>query len=449
MRYLYTFGIICYTVGVYVASLWNDKARQLCDGWRHTFRRLAKSPVGNGKTAWFHASSLGEFEQGRPIIEAFRKEHPDYKICLTFFSPSGYEVRKDYAGADFVCYLPPDTRDNARRFLNMLHPTVVFFVKYDYWFNYLEQLHMREVPTYIFSTIFRPGQYFFRWYGGWFRKHLDRCFTHIFVQNKESQKLLKSHGIGHCSVAGDTRFDRVHAIAQECRSNEVVEAFLANHQGKKVILAGSSWEPDEENLHRYLIRNEELGMRNGELDIRNEDPASGPTIPGIRNCILILAPHVIGEVHLAHIEQLFGKDNCLRYSSINTLTHSNIQTSTPPPSVLIIDNMGMLSSLYRYADVAYIGGGFGQGIHNILEAVTFGKPVVFGPNYGKFQEARDIIRLGGGFSYSDYTHLPPIVDSLLNDPETYQKASLACSKYMDSNLGATRKILSIIHETDG
>ena len=420
MRYLYTFGIICYTVGVYVASLWDEKARKLRDGWRHTFQRVAKSPVGRGKTAWFHASSLGEFEQGRPIITAFREAHPDFKICLTFFSPSGYEVRKDFAEADFVCYLPADTRENARRFINMLHPTVVFFVKYDFWFNYLEQLRMRDVPTYIFSTIFRPNQYFFQWYGGWFLQHLDRCFTHIFVQNEESLQLLQSHGIGHCSVAGDTRFDRVHAIAQEDRRNETVEAFLALHAGKKVLLAGSSWEPDEENLHRY-----------------REHYGEGLT--------LIVAPHMIGESHLAHIEQLFGPENCIRYSQIPALTAA---ASPLPgtPSVLIIDNIGLLSTLYRYADVAYIGGGFGQGIHNTLEAITFGKPVVFGPNYGKFQEARDIIRLGGGFSYSEYTHLAPIVDDLLNNPKDYANASAACRKYMEANLGSTRKILSQINE---
>ena len=415
MRYIYTLGIICYTVGVYIASLWNEKARQLRDGWKNTFKRVASSPVGNGKTAWFHASSLGEFEQGRPIITAFRKEHPDYKICLTFFSPSGYEVRKDYAEADFVCYLPPDTRENARRFINMLHPTVVFFVKYDYWFNYLEQLRMREIPTYIFSTIFRPRQYFFQWYGGWFRKHLKGCFTHIFVQNEESLRLLKAHGIEHCSIAGDTRFDRVHTIAEEGRKNEVVEAFLRRHEGKKVVLAGSSWEPDEENLRRYRDHYGE-------------------------GLVYIVAPHMIGESHLAHIESLFGKENCVRYSQAAGCEGS--------PSVLIIDNIGLLSTLYRYADVAYIGGGFGQGIHNTLEAITFGKPVVFGPNYGKFQEARDILRLGGGFTYSNYEELPPIVDRLLNDPEAYAKASAVCLRYMEENLGSTGKILSEIHDDD-
>ena len=408
MRYFYTFGIICYTIGVHVASLWNGKARQLRDGWRHTFSHVAKSPVGNGKTAWFHASSLGEFEQGRPVITAFREKHPDYKICLTFFSPSGYEVRKDFPEADFVCYLPPDTRTNALRFINMIHPTVAFFVKYDFWFNCLEQLHMRGIPTYIFSTIFRPRQYFFRWYGGWFRRHLERCFTHIFVQNEESFQLLQSYGIEHCSLAGDTRFDRVHTIAQEDRRNEAVEDFLALHPGKKVLLAGSSWEPDEENLHYYLQHR--------------------------RDTLLILAPHVIAEAHLTHIEQLFGKGNCIRYS----------QFKNQNGNVLIIDNMGMLSTLYRYTDVAYIGGGFGQGIHNTLEAITFGKPVIFGPNYGKFQEARDILHLGGGFTYSTSDALAPIVDTLLDNPDAYHKASQACRDYMEANLGSTKKILSLI-----
>lgn len=420
MRYLYTFGIICYTMGVHIVALWDSKARQLRDGWRNTFRRVAKSPVGNGKTAWFHASSLGEFEQGRPVITAFRKQHPDYKICLSFFSPSGYEVRKDYPEADFVCYLPPDTRTNALRFINMLNPTVAFFVKYDFWFNYLEQLHMRDIPTYIFSTIFRPRQYFFQWYGGWFRGHLGRCFTHIFVQNEESLRLLKSHGIEHCSVAGDTRFDRVHTIALENRRNEPVETFLSLHPGKKVILAGSSWEPDEENLRHYL-------------DLSGEET------------VLILAPHIIGEAHLAYIEQLFGNGaGTVRYSRLATLGDSS-----PLPRVLIIDNMGMLSSLYRYADVAYIGGGFGQGIHNTLEAITFGKPVVFGPNYGKFQEARDILRLGGGFTYDSRDQLPAILDALLKDPDARDRASQACRDYMEANLGSTEKILSLLNSYDG
>ena len=411
MRFIYTFGILCYALGVRIAALCNPKARLMVKGWKRTFGRLAMAPVGKDRTAWFHASSLGEYEQARPVLNEFRRRHPEYKVCVTFFSPSGYEVRKDTPEADFVCYLPMDTPANARRFINLLRPTVAFFVKYDYWFNYLEQLRLRDIPTYMFSAIYRPKQYFFRWYGGWYLRHLKLCFSHIFVQNDTSLTLLQGQGIGHCSIAGDTRFDRVHAIAQEARRFPEVEAFLARRPKGRVLMAGSSWEPDERNLKSYL-----------------DHAGEGLT--------LILAPHVLGENHLSAIERLFGKERCTRHSQL-----AERQEST---QVLIIDNIGMLSSLYRYADVAYIGGGFGRGIHNILEAVTFGKPVVFGPNYHKFQEARDIIACGGGWSYHHADELQTALDSLLGDTAAYEQASAACLRYMEKNLGATDKILSLV-----
>lgn len=411
MRKLYTLGILLYTLGVHIAALFNSKARQMTKGWKHTFGRLSIAPVGKEKTAWFHASSLGEFEQARPVLEAFRIQHPDFKICVTFFSPSGYEVRKDYPQADFVCYLPMDTPSNAARFVNLLRPTVVFFAKYDFWFNYLEQLRLREIPTYIFSSIFRPNQYFFKWYGTWFLRHLQRCFSHIFVQNQESLELLQSHGVQHVSIAGDTRFDRVHAIALNAQPNPAVQTFLSRRPEGKTILAGSSWEPDETNLKHYL------------------DHASPSTT-------LILAPHVISSTHLDHIQSLFGRDNCTLYSQL--------PATTAATQVLIIDNIGMLASLYQYADIAYIGGGFGKGIHNILEAVTFGKPVVFGPNYHKFKEALDIISLQGGYSYTDYSQLQTILDTLLTDPDRYHAASLTCTQYLNDNLGSTQRILALV-----
>lgn len=411
MRLLYTFGIQCYALGVRLAAPFNIKARQMVNGWKETFGRLSVAPVGKNNTAWFHASSLGEFEQARPVLERFHKVYPDYKICVTFFSPSGYEVRKNYLEADFICYLPVDTRANARRFVNLLRPTVVFFVKYDFWFNYLEQLSQREIPTIIFSAIFRPGQYFFKPYGRWFLKSINRCFTHIFVQNEESLQLLKGHGIDHVSIAGDTRFDRVHAIAQEsCRFTEV-EDFLQQHPNNKVLLAGSSWEPDEANIKRYF-------------DCYGE------------GLTLVLAPHVVAESHINYITELFGKDRCTRYTQI--------ADAKPSSRILIIDTIGILSSLYRYADVAYIGGGFGRGIHNTLEAISFGKPVIFGPNYRKFQEAKDIIALGGGFSYSEYTQLQQILDRLLNDNGQYRQASEVCTQYLAKNLGSAQKILSTV-----
>ena len=413
MRMLYTFGIHCYSAGVRVAALFNSKAAQMVAGWKRTFGRLSMAPVGKEKTAWFHASSLGEFEQARPVLEGFHQQHPDYKICVTFFSPSGYEVRKDYPLADFVSYLPMDTPSNAARYVNLLRPTVVFFAKYDFWFNYLEQLHRREIPTYIFSAIFRPNQYFFKWYGVWFLKHLQRSFTHLFVQNEESVKLLQTHGVPQTSIAGDTRFDRVHAIAQGAKHYAEIEAFISRHAGNKVILAGSSWEPDEDNLRHYM---DHAGER----------------------LTLILAPHVISDAHLEHIESVFAKYGCIRYSQLAD-DEGNAQ-------VLVIDNIGMLSSLYQYADVAYIGGGFGRGIHNILEAVTFGKPVVFGPNYHKFKEACDLIAQGGAFSYVSYIQLQQHLDGLLSDPEAYGVASAVCRKYLDDNLGSTQLILDKVNE---
>lgn len=412
MRIFYSFGIRCYAFGVRIAALFNPKAKQMVAGWRRTFGRLSVAPVGKGKTAWFHASSLGEFEQARPVLEEFRRRYPDYKVCVTFFSPSGFEVRKNYPNADFVSYLPMDTRANAIRFVNLLRPTVAFFAKYDYWFNYLEQLRRRNIPTYIFSAIFRPKQYFFQWYGKWFLEQVGNCFTHLFVQNEESLKLLQTHGIRHVSIAGDTRFDRVHAIAQEAKSNEKVEHFLSLHPDTPVLLAGSSWEPDEEHLRRYMQH------RNGHLT-------------------LVIAPHVISQSHIDWIEkELLKGIPCTRYS--------HAEDADPQSKVLIIDNMGMLSSLYRYARVAYIGGGFGAGIHNILEAVTFGKPVVFGPNYHKFKEACDIVHLQGGFCFDSYKQLETVLDQLFDNEEAYRQASQVCTQYMGDNLGATERILAIV-----
>lgn len=411
MRILYSIGIHCYALGVRLAAPFNSKARLMVKGWKETFGRLSMASVGKGNTAWFHASSLGEFEQARPVLEQFRRENPGYQICVTFFSPSGYEVRKNYPEADFICYLPMDTRKNARRFVNLLRPSVVFFVKYDFWFNYLEQLRLREIPTVIFSSIFRPDQYFFKLYGQWFLKQLGLCFTHIFVQNEESVQLLKSHGITQVSIAGDTRFDRVHAIAQESCQFTKIEDFLEHHKGSKVLLAGSSWEPDEAYLKKYF-------------DHRHHD------------LLLVLAPHVTSESHINYILNLFGKENCSRYSQLDK--------ANPNSRILIIDTIGILASLYRYAYVAYIGGGFGRGIHNILEAITFGKPVVFGPNYQKFKEAKDIISLGGGYSYQQYEQLQRTLDALLDDEAYYLKSSKVCTQYLNQNLGSAEIILSTI-----
>ncbi len=410
MRLLYTIGIGLYTFGVRLAALFgHGKARLMVRGWR-SFRR----PAAAGNHVWFHASSLGEFEQARPVLEEYRRRHPDCRVLLTFFSPSGYEVRKNYDGADTVLYLPPDLPGTVRRFLDTWQPTAAFFVKYDFWYNYLGELHRRGIPTYIFSAIFRPGQYFFRPWGRWYLHQIGRCYNHIFVQNDESQQLLRSHDISRCSMAGDTRFDRVHQIAQVAESNAVAETFLEGYEGK-VLVAGSTWPPDEKVIAHVRETNEDW-------------------FPGR----IILAPHVISEEHLRQIEALFP--DSIRYSKLNT-EHSTLNTK----KVLIVDNIGLLSKLYRYADVAYIGGGFGSGIHNILEAVTFGKPVFFGPIYQKFQEAHDIIARGGGWSIrGEYDMEEGDFMRLMTHPEALGKASQECLDYMQQNLDSTEKILSTI-----
>lgn len=417
MRLLYNIGISIYGLGVGTAAVCgHEKAGQMCAGWKHQMEKIPTERLGKGKTAWFHASSLGEFEQARPILERFKKEHPDYTICLTFFSPSGYEVRKNYAEADYICYLPLDTPGNARRFVDKINPCVAFFVKYDHWFNYLNELHKREVPTFLFSAIFRPGQYFFKWYGGWFAKQLG-IYRHIFVQNEQSQRLLASKGIENVTLGGDTRFDRVNDIARGVKQFEIVEQFVNSQADAKVLLAGSSWEEDERHLKAF------------------EDRYEGPLK-------LVIAPHMIHKEHIEYIETLFGKERCARYSQLK----DGAERLAERP-VLIIDNIGILSSLYQYADVAYIGGGFGKGIHNILEALTYGKPVVFGPNYQKFQEAKDIIARGGGQSYSTQEELNTLLDKWLKEEDTHKKASHESRKYVEANLGATDKIFEMIDKT--
>jgi len=382
-------------------------------GWREIWQRESLE----GHTVWFHVSSLGEFEQARPVIDSFKKEYPNYHVWVTFFSPSGYEVRKNTTEADRVTYFPMDSKRNAQRLLQLINPSVAFFVKYDFWFNTLIELNAQRVPTFIFSAIFRKNHYFFKPSCGWFLKQLN-CFTHIFVQNSESLQLLRRHGIERCTQTGDTRLDRVRQIAFTAEGVPEVERFIqSTTNNAKCLIAGSSWEPDEQNIRVYL------------------DLCS-------TNLKLILAPHVISESHITKIEELFGKECCVRYSQI--IKDSGNSFKLEKHNVLIIDNIGLLSRLYRYADVAYIGGGFGRGIHNILEAVTYGKPVVFGPNHQKFQEALDIIALGGGFAYDKSRELKTILDRLLTDSTAYNEASIVCQKYMETNIGSTDAIIQTI-----
>lgn len=412
MRLIYTLGIYLYTLGIRAAALCGHRnARLMVQGWPRGERK-----VEEGEWVWFHVASLGEFEQARPVLEAYRQRHPDRHMLLSFFSPSGYEVRKNYPLADRVIYLPMDTPRNARQLLDTYHPTIAFFVKYEFWYNYLGQLRGRGIPTYLFSSIFRKEQYFFRHSCRWFLRQLGTCFTHLFVQNEASLQLLTQHGIQHVSIAGDTRFDRVHQIVLADESVPLVEQWLATDAESKVVVAGSSWEPDEALLEQYL------------QDHRKQ----------LR---LILAPHVVSPEHISHIEQTFQCPT-VRYSQL-----AAGRQPEPADRVLIIDSIGILSKLYRYADVAYIGGGFGVGIHNTLEAVAFGKPVLFGPNYRKFQEAVDLLAIGAAWSHSDYPTLADHLSPLLTSTQRLNSASQACLQYMQRNLGSTNKILDTIENS--
>ena len=406
---MYNLLIKIYSALIHLSVPFNQKAKEWVNGRKGLFAMLEKIEHGDG-IVWFHCASLGEYEQAIPLIINLKLQHPNNKILVTFFSPSGFNHRRNIGEVDYYAYLPADTRRNASRFLDIVKPVCAIFCKYDFWFNFIKIMYDRNIPQFFVSSIFRKNQYFFKWYGGWFRKQLGRCFEHLFVQNEESLKLLKSHGVSQCSLAGDTRFDRVHQIALAAEGDAVAESFLDGYDGK-VMVAGSTWPPDEELISKLRIENPELRI--------------------------ILAPHVINEEHLKQIEGLMP--DSIRYSRL-----SNEPGSPNTSRVLIIDNIGLLSKLYRYADVAYIGGGFGVGIHNILEAVTFGKPVLFGPNHRKFKEACDIIALGGGFSHIDGDTLARNITPLLTDNDAYRRASQACTSYMEVNLGSTDKILATI-----
>lgn len=404
---MYELFIILYNIGVWVASFFSKKVRTMWKGEHRTFRVLREKIDPNAMYIWFHAASLGEFEQGRPIMEAIRREHPGYKILLTFFSPSGYEVRKNYDGADVVVYLPVDTKRNARRFLRLTNPVMAFFIKYEFWSNYLHMLKERHVPTFSVSSIFRPNQIFFRAYGKGYGKVLD-CFTHFFVQNEESRDLLKSIGIDCVSVTGDTRFDRVLQIRDAGKSLPIVENFVGGTAEDRphVFIAGSSWPPDEDIFIKYF----------------NEH----------REWKLIIAPHVIGDDHM---KQILGKleRKTVRYTEATT---ENVVGA----ECLIIDCFGLLSSIYRYADVTYVGGGFGVGIHNVLEAAVWGKPVIFGPNNKNFQEAQGLLKAGGGFEITSYDDFVGVMRKLADDKALEQSRERA-GGFVESLAGATRQIM--------
>jgi len=409
---VYNLVIYLYLWGVAVYSRFNEKVRKMWRGEREAFRILREKVDPEARYVWFHAASLGEFEQGRPLMEHLRREHPEYKILLTFFSPSGYEVRKNYEGADIICYLPLDTITNARRFLRTIRPEMAFFIKYEFWYNYLHILKHRGVPVYSVSSIFRPDQVFFKWYGRQYGRVLN-CFTHFFVQNEQSRELLARIGITSVTVTGDTRFDRVLQIKEAARQLPVVEVFVAP---PKVFVAGSSWPPDEEIFIRYF----------------NEH----------RDWKLIIAPHVIGEDHLQQIERMLEGRKVVRYTQAEQNLKSQI-SNLKSSDVLIIDCFGLLSSIYHYGSVAYVGGGFGVGIHNLLEAAVWDVPVFFGPNNQKFQEAQGL-KQSGGFEIGSYEDFERLMNRFAADAAYLQEQGRQAGHYVKSRSGATEIIISSV-----
>lgn len=448
---MYNIAINIYLIGVAIGSLFNKKIKKMWRGEREAVDLLKEKVDPTAKYVWFHAASLGEFEQGRPLIEQLKATHPEYKILLTFFSPSGYEVRKNYEGADIVCYLPLDTIRNARRFLRAVHPVMAFFIKYEFWYNYLHILRHRGVPVYSVSSIFRPGQVFFKWYGRNYAKVLH-CITHFFVQNEVSLQLLKGIGIDEATVVGDTRFDRVLQIKEQAKELPIVEAFKGINgkgdackddlsedaykedlsedackedlsengckddlsengcKGCKVFVAGSSWQPDEDIFIRFF---------NAHPDWK-----------------LIIAPHVIGEDHLAYIlDKLQMK--AVRYTQAT-------EQSAAEARCLIIDCFGLLSTIYRYGEIAYVGGGFGVGIHNVPEAAVWGVPVLFGPNNKRFQEAQDLLACKGSFEVTDYDSFNTIISRLISDDKFRHQCGEASANYVKSRSGATDIIMKSV-----
>jgi 3-deoxy-D-manno-octulosonic-acid transferase len=395
---------------ILISSPFNSKAKLWLKGRSKIFQKLSAAIEPGSEIAWFHCSSLGEFEQGRPVIEEFKKKFSSYKILLTFFSPSGFEVRKNYENADFVFYLPLDFKGNVKRFLKIVNPKITFFVKYEFWYNYLNELKKNNMPVYIFSANFRKDQVFFKSYGKWYMEIL-MSFEHIFVLNKDSLDLLNSYGISNASVSGDTRFDRVFSISKITKVLPLIENFKNN---QFLIIAGSTWEKDIEIISGFIN-------------------SSGDEIK------FIIAPH---EIKLSNIKNIFNvlETKVIKYSEADAGNISDYK-------VMIIDNIGMLSSLYKYADIAYVGGGFSKGIHNLLEAATFGIPVLFGPNNRKFSEAADLIKLGAGFQISDGKDFIRIINELKSDKEKLINSGNAAKSYVEGNIGATFRILDDIRHS--
>ncbi len=397
---IYNLGIKAYRLAVKMASSRNVKAKKMLEGQAATFSYLKENLDPCYRYIWIHASSLGEFEQGRPLIEKIKAAHPEQHILLTFFSPSGYEVRKHYDKVDAVCYMPFDLPGNVKRFLDLVNPSMAIFVKYEFWGNYLMELKRRQVPTYIISAIFRPGQRFFHAGGSMFRKMLH-CYTHIYVQNEESCRLLREIGIDNVDVCGDTRFDRVVQIKQAAREFPLIASMVKD--SPFTLVMGSSWQPDEDIVIPYFNSHPEMK--------------------------LIIAPHEFDAHRLKELKSKITRPVAL-YSQTSEADAAQLDC-------LIIDCFGILSSLYRYGQVAYVGGGFGAGIHNINEAAVYGIPVIFGPNHGKFREASDLIAVGGGFCIDSAESFKAVIDHLLSDRDHLRSAGNIALNYIKTHTGAT------------
>ncbi|MGM0648041.1 MAG: 3-deoxy-D-manno-octulosonic acid transferase [Bacteroidota bacterium] len=410
IMWLYRVSIYLYQFAARILAFFNPKALQLIQGRKRLLQHIAKNIPDHQTVIWFHCASLGEFEQGRPIIEQWKSNYPHHFILLTFFSPSGYEIQKNYKGADYVTYLPFDTPKNAEKFLTLTHPDLAIFIKYEFWLNFIDTLDKKHIPLYLASGIFRKNQHFFQWYGKIFRKRLQK-FRYFFLQNQESAKLLSSIGINNHKVTGDTRFDRVNAIAKNRRHIAFMEAI---HKDNVVFVGGSTW-----------IRDEELFI-NGVIPLLKD------------NIKLILAPHQITAAHLQWIRQKFPVDKTLFWTDMTSATKADQY------QIIIVDTMGLLSSLYQYADLAYIGGGFGKGIHNTLEAATFGIPVVFGPNHSRFQEAQDLLKQDAAFAINNQSEFNTTINRLITDDTYRLQAGRKAGQYVQENCGATANIINML-----
>ena len=410
MRLIYNISIWFYLISIKVAALFNTKASQWTEGRKTIFTDLKNQIDSEDQIIWFHVASLGEFEQGRPLMEEVKKSFPGHKILLTFFSPSGYEVKKDFPGADYIFYLPIDTPSNAKKFVTIVQPKMAIFVKYEFWYNYINELYKNKIPLLMISVIFRPSQHFFSFWGGWFRKQLHKV-TWFYVQNDHSVDLLNRIKIYHTDKSGDTRFDRVKKLAEEQHELPAIRRFKGN---SLLMVAGSTWPPDEAILKNVLDKSK-------------------------TSFKLIVAPHVVSKAHINEIKQKFGRYPPVLFTDFE-------QTYTEEATILIINTTGILSKIYRYADLSYVGGGFGVGIHNLLEPATYGQPVLFGPNFKKFQEAHDLIDIQSGFSISNETEALKKIDQLLADADQRAESGRRAKAYVLDNAGATAVVLNKIKE---